>query len=502
MYRRASEIWTECDTKRSGMLSRVERYAALTIAKVCYPVNFDSDNTDDAHDYQSIGAQAVNHLCNKLMLAMFAPSRPFVKLKAGKKTQAQAAKVNLTEVQLNSIFAKGERDAVAQLDNSGQRPKLFQVMRHIVVTGNCLLDTSGDQLRVMGLKKFVVKRNLLGEVMHLVIREQVRFDELDQKIKKRYENRYQDGTTVSFYKWIKREDNGSYTMTQWLEENRLPKEYNGRWSEGSCPYHVITWDLADEADYGTGLVEEYIGDFEALSVLSESVVDGGVLGTEMRWMVNPNGMTSVDDLNNSENGDALPGLPADVAPVQGGNPKAIEVATVVGDKYEKRIARGFLMGSAVIRDAERVTTEEVRLTATELETAYGSVYSTLASILQKPVARWLFKSIDLDLKGSDIDVTIVTGLDALSRNGDLENFRLAMGDMAAVTQVPPELAARMKWEEVAAFIGQGRGVDLTKFILADAEFAQKQQAAQQAAVEQQVTAAAGEAAVQQGTMNG
>jgi len=499
MYSRASEIWEECNNQRTGLLKRVERYAALTIAKVCYPDNFDSDNTDDSHDYQSLGAQAVNHLSNKLMLAMFAPSRPFMKLKAGDKATASAARANLTEVQINSVLAAGERKAVAELDNSGQRPKLFQVMRHLIVAGNVVLDTSGKVLRVIGLKKFVVKRSLAGDVLHLVIREQVRFDELDPNIRKLYDKRYQDASVVAFFKWIKREDNGSYTMTQWVNENRLPREYNGRWSAETCPYNVITWDLADESNYGTGLVEEYVGDLEACSVLSESSVDGGVLGTELRWMVNPNGVTSVEDLNNSENGDALPGLPADVAPVQGGNPNAVQMAEQVNDKYEKRIARGFLMGSAVIRDAERVTTEEVRLTATELETAYGSVYSTLATSLQKPVANWLFKRIDLDLRGSDLSVTIVTGLDALSRNGDLENFRLAMADMAAITAVPPALAARMKWEEVAAFVGQGRGVELAKFILTDAEFAKAQREQQQSAIAQQVMTTAGEAAVQQGT---
>ena len=497
-YRTASQMWTACDGKRTGMLTRLERYAALTIAKVMYPINFDEVNTDDSHDYQSIGAQAVNHLSNKLMLAMFAPSRPFVKLKPGKKAKQQAEKMRLTEVQLNSFLANGEREAVAALDNSGQRPKLFQVMRHLIVTGNALLFLEKEAMRVIGLRKWVVKRDIKGRILHLVIREQVCFDELDKDIVKLYRSQYQEDQEVLLYKWVKREDNGSYTMTQWLDEKQLPKEFNGRWPEAQCPYRVITWDLADESDYGTGLVEEYIGDLEACSVLSESVVDGGVLGTEYRWMVNPNGVTSIDDLNASENGDALPGLPTDVAPSQGGNPAAIQVADQVNDKYEKRIARGFLMGSAVIRDAERVTTEEVRLTAQELETAYGSVYSTLAASLQKPVAEWLFAAIDLNLSGADLDVTIVTGLDALSRNGDLENFRLAMGDMAAVTSVPPELAARMKWEEVAAFVGQGRGVDLTKFIMTDAEFAKVQQAQQEQRMAQQVATTAGEAAVTQG----
>lgn len=286
-------------------------------------------------------------------------------------------------------------------------------------------------------------------------------------------------------------------MTQWIDEQRLPQEYNGRWPADKLPYQAITWDIADDADYGTGLVEEYVGDFEALSVLSESVVDGSVLGCEYRWMANPNGVTSVEDVKNSKNGDVLPGMEQDLQPVQGGNPMAIKQASDTLDKYERRVSRGFLMGSAVIRDAERVTQEEVRLTATELETAYGGTYSTLANSVQKPVARWLFEAIDLKLDGADLDVTIITGLDALSRNGDLENFRAAMADMAAVTSVPPELAARMKWEEVAAFVGQGRGIDLSSFILSDAEYGQKVQEQQAAQAAQTITTEGGVAAATQ-----
>jgi hypothetical protein len=219
-------------------------------------------------------------------------------------------------------------------------------------------------------------------------------------------------------------------------------------------------------------------------------------------MVNPNGQTSIDDLNNSENGDALPGLPSDVAPTQGGNPQAIATAEKILDRYERRIARGFLMGSSVIRDAERVTTEEVRLTANELETAYGGVYSTLASSVQVPVAHWLFDTIDLKIKEADLDVTIVTGLDALSRNGDLDNFRLAMGDMASVSTVPPNLAARVKWEEVGSFIGQGRNIDLNRFLMTDDEFAKVQEASAQARVREQAAAQAGVATANQQAQQG
>ena len=496
MFNSASELWTACSGQRTGLITRVERYAALTIPKVCYPDNYDSDNTDESHDYQSIGAQAVNHLSNKLMLAMFAPSRPFAKLQAGPKAKKQAEAMKLTETQLEGILANGERQAIKELDARGQRPKLFAVMRHLVVAGNVLLVLEKRGMRVIGLKNYVVKRNIWGEVMHLCVKEHVKFDELDQDIIKMYRKQFHDDTKVEFYKWIKREDNGAYSMSQWVNEYRLPVAFDGRWPADKLPYQAITWDIADESDYGTGLVEEYVGDFEALSVLSESVVDGAVLGTEFRFMVNPTGQTSIEDMNNSENGDALPGLPSDVAATQGGNPVAVQVANETLDKYERRVSRGFLMGSAVIRDAERVTQEEVRMTAQELETSYGGVYSTLAGSLQKPVARWLFEAIKLDLNGADLEVTIVTGLDALSRNGDLENFRMAMGDMASVVNVPPELAARMKWEDVASFIGQGRNIDLSRFIMTDAEFAQVQQAQAEQRVGETVATEAGAAAAQ------
>lgn len=492
----ASGFWTKASGYRSGMLQRMERYAALTIPKVLLPENFDEKNLDQSHDYQSIGAQAVNHVVNKLMLALFAPSRPFVKLVLGKKMLAQALQSGMTEVQLNEVLAQGERDAIKELDARAQRPKLYQVLRHLVITGNVLLVLNKNGMRVMGIRYFRVKRNAEGEIVKLCIRERVEFDELEGSVQALLANRYSPDTKVDHFRYIVREANGYYHMTQWVNEHRLPDKFSGRWSAENLPYRVLVWDLADEADYGTGLVEDYVGDLEALSTLSESIVEGGAQACEFRWLVDPAGMTSVDDLQNSSNGDVLAGRPSDVAPSQAANAQGLEVALRITDNYERRVSRGFLMGSAVIRDAERVTQEEVRLTANELETAYGGVYSTLAASLQLPVARWLFNAIDLPLAGTDIQITIVTGLDALSRNGDLENFRMAMGDLATIETLPPELKYRFRYNDIATFIGQGRGVAINKFLLTDAQVAEKQQQEQAQRTAETVTTEAGVASAQ------
>lgn len=463
-------------------MTRVERYAALTIPKVCLPTGFNVGSMDQTHDYQSLGAQAVNHVVNKLMTAMFAPSRPFFRVAEGKQTKKMAAGAGINETAIGDILARMEREGSKMLDKLAQRPKLYQALRHLVVTGNVLMILDKKQIRVMGLRYFCAKRTHDGKVHTLVIREQLCFNELDERIQALWDTKYQPTDMVSLYRYI-RKVRGGYIMEQSVDEQKLPKDFSARWADDKFPYRVLAWDLADESDYGTGLVEDYAGDFEAASVLAESIVTGAVVGTEFRWVANPNGITSIEDFRNSVNGDTIPGNAKDINAISPPVADGVKVAQAVAQEYAQRIGRGFLMGSAVVRDAERVTAEEVRMQAMELESAFGGVYSALAPSMQEPTANWMLENADLPIAGSDLSVVIVTGLDALSRNGDLENLKLGITTLGGLVNVPDPLIARIKWQDLSDFVGQAVGVDLKRFIMTDAEFSQVQQAmaAQQAA---------------------
>lgn len=497
MLTTASQWWTHLDSKKSSIMLKTERYAAVTIPKILLPEGYDY-GLDQSHDYQSIGAQATNHLTNKMMLALFAPSRPTFRLSAGKLTKEELAAAQLQEQDIAPILAGIEREASKLLDSRAQRPKLYAICRHLIVTGNVLMILEEETIRVMGMRYWCVKRDNKGDVHTLIIRERILFDELDQEVQDvvgATVPRSED-TMVDFFKLIKRNANGDYEMTQWVDEQQLPLKFNGKWPADKLPYRVLTWDLADEADYATGLVEEYIADFEALSVLSESVVDGGVLGAEMRWLVNPTGMTTADDLNNSKNGDAVPGMKDDVTAVSGGNYEAIKVADGVLQRYEKRVATGFLMLGPAVRQAERVTAEEIRLQAQELETAFGGVYSALSHNIQRPLAKWLLVGVDKSILKSDIEITIITGLDALSRNGDLDNLRQALADLAGVAQLPEVLQPRVKLHALAKFVGDGRGIDLTPFFMDEREWAEELKRQSAAKVQEESAIAGGQAAAQ------
>jgi hypothetical protein len=490
--------WNQLHGARRGLISRCEQYAAYTLPKLCLPPGYDQNSTELAHDYQAVGAQAVNHLSNKMMLALFAPSRPFFRLDATTAMTKQLDALQAPQTEITAMLAKGEQAAVKALDKLALRPKLYEVLKHLIVIGNVLLCLDDEGVRVLGIKKYCVRRSMTGEVLELLIADQVLFDELEPDVQDAISKHtsYTDEAQVTLYKWIKRDANKDYVMEQWVDNHKLPKEFGGKWPANLLPYRVLTWDLSDEAHYGTGLVEDYSADFAGLSILSKAQVMGAVLASEFRWLVNPAGMTKAEDLENSENGAAIPGQEGDITLLQSGKSADLQITMNMTAEYVNRIGRGFLLGAQGIRDAERVTAEEIRLVANELETALGGAYSRTAADLQVPLAYWLMAEAGIPADGSGFEATVITGLDALSRTGDLEDLKMWVADMAALAAMPEPLLQRLKVDALAQAFAAPRRVDISNFLKSGEEMQAEQAQAQQQELEANAANAGIEAGAQ------
>ena len=490
--------WNQLNSARQGFIKRCINYARYTLPKICEPDNYDQNSQELAHDYQAVGAQVSNHLANKIMLAQFAPSRPFFRLDATPEMAAQIKELKAPEAEIANMLAQGEQEAVKQLDKLALRPKLYEAIKHLIITGNVLVCLD-ETLRVIGIKKYVVRRSISGKLLELILADEVVFDELGHDVQDAVDRRrYRPDTKVTLFKWIRRNSAGDYTLTQWLDNNQLPAEFNGKWPEDKLPYRVITWDLADGQHYGTGLVEDYSRDFAGLSALSLSQVQGAILASEFRWLVNPAGMTKPEDFENSENGAAIPGNEGDITLVQSGKSGDLQITMSMAAEYVNRIGKGFLLGSDVVRDAERVTAEEIRLVANELETALGGAYSRMAADFQMPLAVWLLAKIKIGTGPTSFEPTVVTGLDALSRNGDLENLKLWLSDMAALQGLPPELLARLQLDNISADLATARRIPTAKYIKPPEQIAQEQADAQEQATQAAAAQSALDASARQG----
>jgi len=476
--------WQQLDGLRRGFITRCELFAAYTLPKICLPDNQTDNNRDVSQDFQAVGAQSTNHLSNKLMLALFAPSRPFFRLDPSKAVAKQIAEAGADDVKIADALAQGEKAAVAVLDKKAIRPKLYEAVKHLIITGNVLVDFS-DTFRVLGIKKYAVRRSLTGKVLEIVIADKMLLDELDDEVKlqaAQYLGAQYD-REVTLYRWIKRDPDGDYRMTQWVDNFQLPKRFDGKWSEEKLPYRPLTWDLADGQHYGTGLVEDYENDFSGLSALSRAQVQGAILASEFRWLINPAGMTRPEDFEGTPNGGAMPGVEGDVHLVSSGKSGDLQITMNQTAEYINRIGRAFLLGSQIVRDAERVTAEEIRMVATELETALGGAYSRIAVDFQMPLAMWLLSEVDIPIGKETFEPTIVTGLDALSRGGDLDELKLWLADVAAVNQLPPAALNELNLGAIYQALATPRRIKVTAYLKSEAQKQAEQQQlqAQQAA---------------------
>lgn len=476
------------DGERQVMLDRFERLAQLTIPSILPDEDYETEQDQLTNGFSSLGSQCVTHLTNKLMNAMFAPSRPFFRLGLDNNRIKQLAdQLGVPEGDITDALAQGERNAMAELEREGCRESLYEGMTHLVSLGNVLMDMSGDQLVFTGIRDYVVRRNAKGVLTCLIIKETVRYEDLEEEAQRKYEaagNHCDYDKCVCTYKRIKLVK-GMYRESYWVEDVDLGAEYAGKYKPENLPYRPLTWRLPLRQNYGVGRAEEYANDFATYDQLSEAGADGAILASQFKWLANPGGITRPEDMSQSRNGDVIPGVKGDLELVFANIGQQLQTVMGLANEYKQRLGAGFLLSSAVTRQAERVTAEEIRMQIMELEGSLGGVYSRLALSIQGPLATWLLKKAKVNIKGTAIKPTVITGLDALSRNGDLERMRTFLSDVAALDTLQPPTQAILNRDNIVSDMAAGNGVDKGRYVLTPDQQRANAQAQQAGALVQQ-----------------
>ena len=137
---------------------------------------------------------------------------------------------------------------------------------------------------------------------------------------------------------------------------------------------MLRFNTVDGEDYGRGRVEEFIGDLRSLDGLSQALVEGASVASKVVFLVSPSATTKPGTLAKAGNGAIIQGRPEDVGVVQVGKTADFATAANLAATIERRILEAFLVMN--IRNAERVTAEEVRLTQLELEQSLGGLFSS------------------------------------------------------------------------------------------------------------------------------
>ena len=215
-------------------------------------------------------------------------------------------------------------------------------------------------------------------------------------------------------------------------------------------------------------------------------MEGSAAAARLLVLVNPNGVTDMKTVSDAPNCAVRSGNAADVTTVQANKYADFRVALETINGLQQRLSQAFLLTASVQRQAERVTAEEIRLMAGELEDALGGVYSIQSQEFQLPLVRRLM--FDLAQKGrlpnlpdDLVKPSIVTGMEALGRGHDL-NRLLTFGQTVTQLLGPGAMAQYVKPPKVIGRVAVSLGLDTSDLVKSDQELAQEQKQAQQQAM--------------------
>ena len=418
--------------------------------------------------WQAVGAKGVVTLASKLMLALLPPQTTFFKLqlrddKLGTELPAEMR----SELDLN--FAKIERMVMDSIAASSDRVVVHQALKHLVVGGNALIYMGKDGLKHYPLNRYVVERDGNGHVIEIVTKELINKKLLpknlvDEKMTNGVVGSSLHGDDVEIYTHVKL-DNNRWVWYQEAMDKRVPGS-EGKAPKNASPWLVLRFNTVDGEGYGRGRCEEFLGDLKSLNALSQSIVEGAAAAAKVVFVVSPSSTTKPSTIAQAGNGAIVQGRPEDIGVIQVGKTADFNTAMVMMQQLERRLSEAFLILN--VRQSERTTAEEVRLTQLELEQQLGGLFSLLTNEFLVPyLDRKLLvlqRSGELPKIPKDlVNPTIVAGINALGRGQDRESLTTFIGTIAQ-TLGPEALMKYLNPDEAIKRLAAAQGIDVLNLV--------------------------------------
>jgi hypothetical protein len=462
------------ESYRSVYINRAESSAEVTIPHL-FPRRGSTSATEFYTPYQSIGSNGVNGLSAKLQLALLPPSNPFFRLVIDEVEANKEGIDAATRQEFDRALQKVEREVMKEIEIMGLRNTLHEAMRQLIISGNALVSISDEGCRLYRLGEYMCERDPKGNVTRIITRECISPEALPEEIRAFAADKKDDRGKVELFTGVFLRD-GKWETYQEACDQRVPKS-EGQYKKNECPYLPLRWNKVDGEHYGRSYVEEYIGDLNSAEGLSKAILDGSAAAARLLFLVNPNSTTNIRDISETVNGGFCAGRPEDVQALQINKQGDMSVAMQVLNGLQERLNKAFLSGASGVRNAERVTAAEIRLISQELETTLGGLYSVLSAEFQMPLVSIMLaklkKQKKVDIPEGLVAPAIVTGVDALGRNSEVQNLTeftnlfLSLGG---------EQAARyINLDELAKRVASGLNVDPDNLIKTQEDMQMEQQ---------------------------
>lgn len=480
-----AQRFKQLDSQRNAHLERARECASLTVPYVLPPSGQD-ESQQLPIPYNTHGARCVNNLSSKLLMVLFPPQFPFFRLDLSDydfitmaneqevQETPESEKVTLKD-KIMEGFSRVENSAIIMFESLKLRAKLIMICLSMIVCGSAawMWNKKTRQLRPYRLDNWVCQRDPEGTLIELIIQEFKTAETLDVTPGVKIYNSTDQKIPV-------------YTRCVLLEGGKglweVTQEINGRVygeplivGREKFPFYVSNWSLLPGEHYGRGHVENNLGGFRTLESGRQIIIEGTAASSKIIFLVDPNGSVKASEVAEVPNGGFVEGSADSINALQVGKYHDFRGLSDLMQVVTQELSFAFLLNSSIQRQGERVTAEEIRLMAQELEDSLGGSYTHLSEELQVPIAKILldelqknsvkFPSVVKEYLGKEVSICVTTGVEGLGRSHQLSRFRGLLQDLATM----PSVVKRIKEDVLSSRLASLHGVDIKGLLRSDAE---------------------------------
>ena len=495
---KARDRYTQLSRGRSQFLDTAVECSRLTLPYLIQEDLSSRPTHQKLHTpWQSVGSKCVVNLAAKLMLALLPPQTSFFKLQVrDDKLGDEIPREIRSELDLS--FSKMERMVMDYINASSDRVVVHQALKHLIVSGNALIFMGKEGLKNYPLNRYVINRDGNGNVCEIITKELISRKILAMDLPEPLPNSpgddgYKTGSDdqdVEVYTYVRLDENGRWVWHQEAMDRIIPGSRSTA-PKNTSPWLTLRFNTVDGEDYGRGRVEEFLGDIRSLEGLSQALVEGSAAASKVVFLVSPSSTTKPKTIADAGNGAIVQGRPEDVGVVQVGKTADFRTAAEQINTLERRISDAFLLLN--VRQSERTTAEEVRLTQMELEQQLGGLFSLLTVEFLVPylnrTLHILQRNRELPKIPKDlVRPQIVAGVNALGRGQDQQSLIMFIQTLAQ-TVGPDVIGQFLDSGEFIKRLAAAQGIDVLNLIKTqetmEQERMQQQQMMQQQALMEQ-----------------
>lgn len=458
---------------------------------------------DIEYPYQCLGANGISNLASKLLTALTPSSLPFFKFMISDYglIQERSQEISDFRIIVDKMLSDYALQVTDLIKTSNDTSFLYEMWQLLLVSGNVLIKDPDDNsnIRIYSLRDYCVRRDRAGTPVEIVLKENISPVVLPKEILEQIKAKLDMPSEVQELPSDERNEQKGYDIYTYCKREQeswyIHQEVKGIIISGTeqkvpldaCPFIALRIFNGAGEDYSRSYVSNYLGDLKSLDGLSQASIEAAAMISKHILLVDPTGLTDKDDVAEALNGETIDGRPSDVSFLQAQKGYDLRTVSEEASKIEERLNRAFLVTNGMIRDAERVTREEIRAVAKEIEEALGGLYSTCSHSFQVPyLKRKLYKLRKMKLLpplDKNIKPVIVAGFEALGTNSEKDNLIEFMNYARDLTG--GNFGAVFKTNNLIKKVASIMSINLDGLIYTDEELEQQKAQAMQQQTQQQ-----------------